>query len=130
MLIDPQILPDSFAIAASHICTLPYIREGTDKVLADFGPAQYHSAAEYEHSIGKALPSVIIGGGKTGAFGAANIKQATLETDPQAEENLLARAAGYWLSMRRNSIACTSTASSIPRAKCRPSTRPCRRMAV
>jgi len=90
VLIDPQILPDSFVIAASHICTLPYIREGTDKFLADFGPAQYHSAAEYEHTVGKALPSVIIGGGKTGAFGAANIKQATLETDPQAEEKLLA----------------------------------------
>jgi len=36
VLIDPQILPDSFAIAASHICTLPYIREGTEKLLSDF----------------------------------------------------------------------------------------------
>jgi amidase len=88
VLIDSQILPDSFAIAASHICTLPYIREGTDKFLADFGPAQYHSAAEYEHTVGKPLPSVIIGGKKAGLFEATNIQQATLETDPQAEENL------------------------------------------
>ena len=48
VLIDPGIMPDSFADAASHICTLPYIREGTEKFLAAFGPAQYHSPAEYE----------------------------------------------------------------------------------
>ena len=89
VLIDPQILPDSFAIAASHICTLPYLREGTDKFLASFGPAQYHSAEEYEHATGKPLPAVIIGGQKTGMFEAANIQQAMLEADPQAEANLL-----------------------------------------
>lgn len=88
VLIDSQILPDSFALAASHICTLPYVREGTEKFLADFGPTQYHSAAEYEHTVGKPLPSVIIGGEKTGQFEATNIQQATLETDPQAEGNL------------------------------------------
>ena len=89
VLIDPQILPDSFAIAASHICTLPYIREGTDKYLADFGTTQYHSAAEYEHATGKSLPAVIIGGEKTGLFEFSNIEQTTLETDPQVEATLL-----------------------------------------
>ena len=88
VLIDPQILPDSFVIAASHICTLPYIREGTEKFLAGFGPAQYHSAAEYERATGKPLPAVIIGGEKTGLFEASDIHQATLETDPQGEANL------------------------------------------
>ena len=83
VLIDPQILPDSFAIAASHICTRPYIREGTEKFLADFGPAQYHSAEEYEHAIGKPLPSVIIGDERS------SLRQATLETDPQADANFL-----------------------------------------
>src|SRR5581483_2803698 len=34
VLMAPGIMPDSFADAASHICTLPYIREGTDKFLA------------------------------------------------------------------------------------------------
>ncbi|WP_044176510.1 amidase [Granulicella mallensis] len=87
VLIDSQILPDSFAITASHICTLPYLREGTDKFLADFGPAQYHSAAEYEHAVGKRLPSVIIGGEKSGLFESTNVQQATLETDPHAGEN-------------------------------------------
>ena len=89
VLIDPTILPDSFATEASHICTLPYLREGTDKYLADFGPAQFHSAADYEHATGKPLPSVIIGGEKTGMMDATSITQATLETDPQAEANLL-----------------------------------------
>ena len=89
VLIDPQILPDSFPIAASHICTLPYVREGTEKFLAAFGPAQYHSAAEYEQAVGKPLPPVIIGGAKTGLFEAGGIQQRSLETDPQAEANLL-----------------------------------------
>jgi len=89
VLVDPAILPDSFADEATHICTLPYIREGTDKFLSLFGPAQYHSAAEYEKAAGKPLPEVIIGGGQTGMFASANIQQATLETDPQAETTLL-----------------------------------------
>jgi amidase len=88
VLIDPQILPDSFAIAASHICTLPYIREGTEKYLADFGPTQYHSATEYERATGKPLPAVIIGGEKTGPFEFSNIEQTTLETDPHVEATL------------------------------------------
>ena len=88
VLIDPQILPDSFADATSHICTLPYIREGTDNFLAGFGPAQYHSSVEYEHAVGKPLPGVIIGGEQTGMFAAVDIQQTTLETDPQAEITL------------------------------------------
>jgi Asp-tRNA(Asn)/Glu-tRNA(Gln) amidotransferase A subunit family amidase len=89
VLIDPEILPDSFVIAVSQICTLPYIREGTDKFLSDFGPAQYHSAEEYERAIGKPLPEFIIGGKKIGNYEAANIQQTRLESDPQAEANLL-----------------------------------------
>jgi amidase len=83
VLIDPAILPDSFADAASHICTLPYVREGTEKFLAAFGPPQYHSPAEYEHAAGNPLPATIIGGQPRG------VPQANLENDPQADENLL-----------------------------------------
>ena len=89
VVIDPNILPDSFADAASHICTLPYIREGTENFLATFGPAQYHSAADYQRTVGQPLPAVIIGGAKTGMFEATNIQQATLETDPGAESTFL-----------------------------------------
>ena len=89
VIIDPNILPDSFADEASHICTLPYIQQGTENFLATFGPAQYHSAADYLRAVGQPLPAVIIGGAKTGMFEAANIQQATLETDPNAESTLL-----------------------------------------
>lgn len=89
VLIDPAILPDSFAIAASHICTLPYIREGTEKFLAAFGPTEYHSPAEYQRATGKPLPAVIIGGEKTGMNESSAIEQATLESDPHAEAALI-----------------------------------------
>ena len=89
ILIEPDILPDSFADAAAHICTLPYIREGTEKFLANFGPSQYHSPAEYEKAVGHPLPPVIIGGDQTGMSTLPNIQQANLETDPNAEVTLL-----------------------------------------
>lgn len=89
VLIEPDILPDSFVDAAAHICTLPYIGEGTAKFLANFGPAQYHSPAEYEKAVGSPLPSVIIGGNQTGMSSLPNIQQASLETDPNSETTLL-----------------------------------------
>jgi amidase len=89
VLIEPDILPDSFADAAAHICTLPYIREGTEKFLANFGPAQYHSPVEYEKAVGHPLPPVIIGGDQTGMSTLPNIQQSNLETDPNAELTLL-----------------------------------------
>ena len=89
VLIEPDILPDSFADAAAHICTLPYIREGTEKYLANFGPAEYHSPAEYEKAVGHPLPTVIIGGDQTGMSSLPNIQQGNLETDPKAEATLL-----------------------------------------
>ncbi|WP_239461276.1 amidase [Occallatibacter savannae] len=89
VLMEPDILPDSFVDAAAHICTLPYIREGTEKFLASFGPAEYHSAAEYKKAVGHALSSVIIGGGETGMSGVPNVQQVNLESDPNAEATLL-----------------------------------------
>ncbi|HEY3930088.1 MAG TPA: amidase [Candidatus Koribacter sp.] len=89
VLIEPDILPDSFADVAMHICTLPYIREGTNKFLAEFGPAEYHSAEEYAKAVGKPLPAVIIGGQATGTSSLPDIEQRTLESDPDAERTLL-----------------------------------------
>ena len=86
VVIDPQILPDSFVDAASHICTRPYIREGTEKFLAHFGPAEYRSAAEYERAVGKPLPEVILDGQQADDL---QQTQQTLESDPQAEANFL-----------------------------------------
>ncbi len=90
VLIDPQILPDSFAVEASHICTLPYLREGTERFLGGFGTEQYHSAEEYERVTGKPLPAVILGGDKGGGLTpAAGLEQVKLESDPGAEATLL-----------------------------------------
>ena len=75
VVFDDSILPDSFAETASRVCTRPYVREGTEKFLAAFGPAQYHSAEEYAQVVGSPLPDTIIGGATT------------LETDPNAESN-------------------------------------------
>jgi amidase len=88
VLIDPGILPESFAEAASHICTLPYIREGMDRFLAGYGPPEYHSADEYQRATGKPLPAVIVGGEKTGLFESAHIQQRHID-DPQAEADFL-----------------------------------------
>jgi Asp-tRNA(Asn)/Glu-tRNA(Gln) amidotransferase A subunit family amidase len=60
------------------INTRPYRREGTDVFLRDFGPTQYHSAAEYEKAVGSPLPGMVIGGTATGS-------QRVIESDPDAE---------------------------------------------
>src|SRR3984957_4258562 len=86
-----SIPPDSFAETASHVCTLPYVREGTEKFLASYGPAQYHSAEEYEKAVGSPLPNTIIGGmNSDDRKDRPPIIQIALENDPQAEANYFA----------------------------------------
>ncbi|CAN5314485.1 hypothetical protein BH09PSE2_BH09PSE2_18580 [soil metagenome] len=85
-----DILPDAFADAASRICTQPYLREGYDTFLKDFGPAQYHSVADYQRAVGKALPPVAVGGDDSaGMSSQRGIKQVRLEDDPAAEATYL-----------------------------------------
>jgi amidase len=93
VVFDDSILPDSFADTASRIGTLPYIREGTEKFLAGFGPAQYHSPEEYERAVGSPLPPTIIGGDKPGTLSVDPrpvVKQMRFEGNPQAEADVLA----------------------------------------
>jgi Asp-tRNA(Asn)/Glu-tRNA(Gln) amidotransferase A subunit family amidase len=93
VVFDDSILPDGFAETASHIGTLPYIREGTEKFLAEFGPAQYRSPEEYERAAGSPLPPVIIGGDKPGTLAVDPrpvVKQQRFENNPQAEADVLA----------------------------------------
>jgi amidase len=90
VVFDDSILPDSFAVIVSHVGTTPYIREGTEKFLAEYGPAQYHSAAEYEKAVGSPLPETIIGsGGVYGHVEKPAVKQTLIETDPQAQANFI-----------------------------------------
>ncbi len=91
VVFDDSILPDSFAVIVSRVGTTPYIREGTEKFLAEYGPPQYHSAAEYEKAVGSPLPETIIGGG--GVYGRVDrpaVKQTLIESDPQAGANFFA----------------------------------------
>jgi amidase len=88
VVFDDSILPASFAMTISHVGTTPYIREGTEKFLAEYGPAQYHSAAEYEKTVGSPLPETIIGsGGIYGRVEKPAVKQTLIESDPQAVAN-------------------------------------------
>ncbi len=128
VLIDPGILPDSFADEAAHICTLPYIREGTDKFLSVFGPAQYHSADEYEKAVGKPLPATIIGGGQTGMSSLPGIQQSTLEADPSAEATLLGPRRRVLAMYEKELDRLHLDGFIYPATRCLLSTKPCRRM--
>jgi Asp-tRNA(Asn)/Glu-tRNA(Gln) amidotransferase A subunit family amidase len=89
VIVDPEILPDSFADTASQVCTLPYLREGYDHFLAHFGPPEYRSVAAYEKATGHPLPEAVIGGAGTALSGQPNVRQVRLEDDPEAERTYL-----------------------------------------
>ncbi len=80
-----DILPDSFAERASHVCTLPYIAEGTNSFLAGYGPAQYHSAEQYRAAVGSPLPDTILNGMNDGSRkDRPRIVETKIEGDPHA----------------------------------------------
>jgi amidase len=89
VIFDDSILPESFAETVSLVGTFPYVREGTEKFLAEFGPAQYHSAEEYEKAVGSPIPATIIGGANIGRRSRPALKQAIFETDPEAQAGVL-----------------------------------------
>lgn len=91
VVFDDSILGEDFAAVVSRVGTVPYIREGTQKFLAEFGPAQYRSSDEYKKAVGAALPPTIIGGlDPASKKGRKPIVQAVFEKDPQAEANVRA----------------------------------------
>ena len=106
VVFDDSILPDSFTATASRVCTLAYIREGTEKFLGEYGPAEYHSPEEYEKVIGSPLPSTILNGTEPGSDHYwPVVPQATLESDSEAEANYLgprrATLAAYMETLER-----------------------------
>jgi Asp-tRNA(Asn)/Glu-tRNA(Gln) amidotransferase A subunit family amidase len=84
VVFDDAILPESFTLTVARVSTFPYVREGTEKFLAEYGPAQYHSADEYQKAVGASLPGTIIGG-----RGRTLLNRAAFESDPEIEENVL-----------------------------------------
>ena len=126
VVFDDSILPDSFAETVSRVYTMPYVREGTEKFLAEYGPAQYHSSAEYEKATGSPLPATIMRGEEADApKDRHRVAQAMVEIDPQAEANYMAPRRGRSQRTTMPSIGCISMALSIPRFRCRRLTRPC-----
>ena len=90
VIFDDSILPDSFAVTVARVATFPYVREGTEKFLAEYGPTQYHSADEYQKAVGSPLPATIIGGvDETTRKDRPPLIQSVFESDPQAEANFL-----------------------------------------
>lgn len=89
VIIDDSILPDSFADTISRVCTYPYVREGTENFLKNFGPAQYHSIEEYQQVVGSPIPSVVTGRAEVPGLQhqAATISSRLLESDPEAKAN-------------------------------------------
>jgi amidase len=88
VVFDDAILPESFARAARRIATYAYAREGTDQFLREFGPSQYHSAAEYMKAVGAPLADVLIGNEpESNQIGDTGILQVEVEKDPDAGKN-------------------------------------------
>ena len=89
VVFDDAILPESFAITVARVATMPYIREGTEKFLAEFGPAQYHSAEEYQKAVGSPLPATIMSGANPDDPKRKRvIAQAVFEKDPKSAQNV------------------------------------------
>jgi Asp-tRNA(Asn)/Glu-tRNA(Gln) amidotransferase A subunit family amidase len=88
VMLDDAVLPVAFARTASRVSTYAYMRDGTDQFLAQFGPAQYHSAAEYQKVVGAPLFTSSIGT-EVGfrKIGGVTIDQRTLASDPAAERD-------------------------------------------
>lgn len=73
---DDAILPASFEAMTEAIRTRPYLRAGLEAFLRDFGPAQYHSTAEYARAVGSPVPLFFV-----------DLPVRDLGSDPSAEEN-------------------------------------------
>jgi Asp-tRNA(Asn)/Glu-tRNA(Gln) amidotransferase A subunit family amidase len=86
VVIDDTILPVVFAKLASHVATYAYMQDGTNKFLANFGPAEYHSAADYLKAVGLPLFKSSIGSENYfHTFGTVHIEQRVLDNDPDAD---------------------------------------------
>ena len=81
-----SVLPTSFARTASRVSTYAYMKDGTERFLATFGPAEYHSAADYVRAVGTPLFTSSIGtedGFRN--FGNMRLEQRLFDSDPNVE---------------------------------------------
>ena len=103
VVIDDSILPTSFARMASRVATYAYMQDGTNRFLAVFGPAEYHSAAEYFKAVGSPLFTSSIG---TEDYfrnlGGVHIDQQPFDRDPNAERTVSRTETGDALRISRD----------------------------
>jgi len=91
VIMDDDVLPAAFAKTASRVATYAYMQDGTNRFLAAFGPAEYHSAADYLKSVGSPLYASSIGAERSFLnLGGVRIEQRSLDADPQAERDYFA----------------------------------------
>jgi amidase len=83
VVFDDAILPNSFVGMTEGINTQPYVRQGVERFLQDYGPAEYHSIAEYMQATGAPFPGFV-----------TRFAPNKFETDPRAEAN-------FWAPQRR-----------------------------
>ena len=86
IVFDDSILPPTFARIVSRAGTMPYVAEGTDQFLKLFGPAQYHSVADYKRATGQPLPDTIVNP-TLERKDEPKQSQMQIETDPAAQAN-------------------------------------------
>jgi Asp-tRNA(Asn)/Glu-tRNA(Gln) amidotransferase A subunit family amidase len=60
IVFDVALLPESFNTLTGKVNTRPYIAEGMETFLRDFGPPQYHSSVEYAIAVGTPLPATVV----------------------------------------------------------------------
>ena len=88
VVVSDSILPPSFAKLASRVSTYAYMRDGTDRFLAIFGPASYRSAAQYQQVVGAPLFVSSIGvEDNFRNMPGVRLDQRVLDTDADAERN-------------------------------------------
>jgi len=88
VVFEDHVLPADFARMASRVSTYAYMRDGTDRFLATFGPAEYHSASAYQQVAGAPLFTSSIGTeNHFRHLGGVRLEQRVLDADPDAERN-------------------------------------------
>jgi Asp-tRNA(Asn)/Glu-tRNA(Gln) amidotransferase A subunit family amidase len=94
VVFDDGLLDATFNDLLRGISTRPWVGEGTETFLREFGPPQYHSMLEYAHAVGAPMPASVRGVNDAGGRGRAGdaptppAAPRMIENDPAAESTL------------------------------------------
>jgi amidase len=88
VVIDPELLPQSFSDDNRRIVSRIYLKDGADQWLAAWGPLEYKTGAAYTKATGVPWPAVFTGERRPGGVSATTPQpQAVLASDPSARDN-------------------------------------------